>query len=96
VPHRDLYEKKTSPPSNWNFEHKWFFLPDYPEEPPQLLIDAKASMPDHVLSFTQCILDAIPDADIVSYEVLSDGYVETPPNVHACGEYSIEAIIKKR
>ena len=28
VPHRDLYEKKIAPPSNWNHEHKWFWLPE--------------------------------------------------------------------
>jgi ubiquinone/menaquinone biosynthesis C-methylase UbiE len=85
VPHRDLYERKESPPSNWNQEHKWFFIP---ENIP--------SMPYHVTSLRQCILDAIPDPDIISYEVLSEGFVEAPPHVHASGEYSIEAIIRKR
>ena len=26
VPHRDLYEKKRFPPSNWNHDHKCFWL----------------------------------------------------------------------
>jgi SAM-dependent methyltransferase len=81
VPHRDMYEKKKSPPSRWNHEHKWFFLPEQVEP-----------MSDHVLSLRRCIFDAIPNPDIVSFEILRDGYVDSPHNVHACGEYSIEAI----
>ena len=87
VPHRDMYEKKESPPSQWNHEHKWFFLPQLPGVTP---------LPPGVLALHAVIQEAIPDPEIVSYEVLSEGYVETPPNYHACGEYSIEAIIRKR
>lgn len=85
VPHRNLYEKKESPPSYWNQEHKWFFLPFH-----------IGPMPSHVLSLGECISGAIPDPDIVSYEILMEGYVESPTNEHACGEYSIEAIIRKK
>ena len=85
VPHRDMYEKKESPPSKWNHEHKWFYLPENVEP-----------MSNRVLGLKNCILAAIPDPDIVSFNVLSDGFKESPPNVHACGEYSIEAIIRKR
>lgn len=88
VPHRDLYEKKQQPPSNWNLEHKWFFLPES-EEPPG------------TLNFRKVIGDAIPldlrgCAELVSYKVLDHGWVSLPPNQHSAGEYSIEAIIKKK
>lgn len=82
VPHRDLYEKKTVLPSNWNPEHKWFFLPD-------------RSDPPYTLGLNYLISLALPGANVVSFRVLDEGYVEYPPNVHALGEYSIEAIIKK-
>ena len=88
VPHRDMYEKKESPPSKWNQEHKWFFLPY--RDPHQSIVAPS------VLFLNSCILEAIPDADIVSYEVLSEGYIESPPHVHSCGEYSIEAVVRKR
>jgi SAM-dependent methyltransferase len=82
VPHRDLYERKDQPPSNWNWQHKFFFLPDK-EEPPG------------VLSLQAVINRAIPNANILSLRVLNDGWEERPKTVHATGEYSIEAIVKK-
>jgi SAM-dependent methyltransferase len=85
VPHRDMYEKKSQPPSNWNHEHKNFFVPE-PLSPPL----------DHVFCLKHVIFEAIPYADLISYTVLDEGYVETPSNTHACGEYSIEAIVRKR
>ncbi len=33
VPHRDLYEKRSTLPSRWNKDHKRFYLPD-DDEPP--------------------------------------------------------------
>lgn len=82
VPHRDLYEKKRLLPSNWNFDHKSFWLPESEESP-------------HTKSLKKTILTAIPSADIVVFRVLNDGYLRLPNNVHPVGEYSIEAIIKK-
>ena len=82
VPHRDLYEKKKTLPSRWNFDHKSFWLPEA-EEPPD------------TRSLKGSILEAIPNANIVSFEVLKDSWVPKPQNQHSCGEYSIEAIIKK-
>ena len=61
VPHRHLYEKRTELPSKWNEDHKHFFLPDT-EEPPC------------TLSLRKVILDAIPDANIVSFRTLDEGY----------------------
>lgn len=82
VPHRDLYEKKKNLPSKWNFEHKSFWLPETGEAP-------------DTYGFKEIILKAIPDADIVSFEVLQNGWEPLPANQHSVGEYSIEAIIKK-
>lgn len=83
VPHRDLYEKKKVPPSNWNFDHKTFWLPDSSDHP-------KTKSLKHV------IYEAIPNANIVSFGILDYGYdYSLPIHIHACGEYSIEAIIRK-
>lgn len=84
VPHRDLYEKKTTIPSRWNPDHKWFWLPDRDEAP-------------NTLSLQHLIERALPEGELVSLQVLDSGYDYTlPPHVHAVGEYSIEAIVRKR
>lgn len=83
VPHRDLYEKKRFPPSNWNPEHKYFWLPE-DEDPP-----ATKNLKKEVLL-------AIPNANIVQFRVLDDGYdYSLENNEHAIGEFSIECIVKK-
>ena len=83
LPHRDLYEKKKMLPSNWNEDHKYFWLPD-DEEPPC------------TKSLRKEILAAIPNADIVYLEVMKHDYVESfNLEGHPAGEYSIEAVIKK-
>jgi len=92
VPHRDLYEKKKSLPSYWNDEHCRFWLPD-DEQPPGTLCLKKE------------MLLALPNADIVSYRVLDEGYCDNSKpgpdgneffgHNHPCGEYAIEMIVKK-
>lgn len=93
VPHRDLYEMKRTLPSNWNKEHCRFWLPDGEDPPNTLCLKTE-------------ILLAIPEANIISYRVLADGYqnnCEPGPDgrvhfldfKHPSGEYAIEAIIKK-
>lgn len=82
VPSRTLYEKKPQPPSHWNHEHKWFWLPDE-DDPPGCL------------NFRRIITEAIPSATIVSFEILNEGWIDVGPLQHSCGEYSIEAIIRK-
>lgn len=82
VPHRDLYEKKKELPSRWNFDHKSFWLPESVEPP-----DTR--------SLKGTILEAIPNANIVSFNVLDEGWLPKPEDEHSTGEYSIEAIIKK-
>jgi SAM-dependent methyltransferase len=84
VPHRDMYEKKTTLPSTWNPDHKWMWLLDRDEEP-------------HTLGLEHVIRRAgLPGAEVVSLKILDEGYdYSLPADVHAVGEFSIEAIIKK-
>ncbi len=82
VPHRDLYEKRTTLPSRWNGEHKTFWLPE-------------AGEPPCTRGLKETIMQAVPNADIVSFRVLDEGCIPTPSHKHATGEYSIEAIIRK-
>lgn len=83
VPHRDLYEKKKQLPSNWNHDHKTFWLPDRAEPP-------------HTHCFKDVILKAIPDANIISYQILNAGFdYSLRADQHSVGEYSIEAVVQK-
>jgi SAM-dependent methyltransferase len=85
VPHRDLYEKKTTLPSRWNGDHKTFWLPDRTEPPV-------------TLSLNDCVKETIcrfAKAEIVSLRVLDENYVSNGPDKHSSGEFSIEIIIKK-
>ncbi len=84
VPHRDLYEKKTTLPSNWNTDHKCFFMPKFDELPCTLGLES-------------LIHAALPKD---SYEIVyvlecNEGHTITDPEVHSDGEYSIEAVIRK-
>lgn len=82
VPHRDLYEKRAQPPSRWNGEHKWFFLPEK-DEPPRCL------------SLMRVLNQILPVARM-THAVLQDGWHDVGPDRHSPGEYSIEAILWKR
>lgn len=82
VPHRDMYEKRKTLPSKWNPDHKTFWLPDTEESPV-------------TKSLMKTIMTAIPNANVVSFTVLDEGFVSNGPDSHSEGEYSIEAIIKK-
>jgi len=83
VPHRDLYEKRKTLPSQWNGEHKWFWLPEESESP-------------CTISLKGLLNKAIPDGEILSLKVLSDGYDHSlPVNAHPVGEFSIEVIVRK-
>lgn len=85
VPHRDLYEKKSQPPSRWNPDHKWFFLPDQ-DDPPRTL---------SLLRILNDILPIEARGEVASFEVLKGGWEDVGPYQHSVGEYSIEAIIRK-
>jgi SAM-dependent methyltransferase len=84
VPHRNLYEKTKTLPSNWNSEHKWFRLPDRAEAP-------------HTLSLEDVIRRAdLAGVEAVSLRVLDEGYDhKLPADVHPEGELSIEAILRR-
>lgn len=82
VPHRDRYEKKNTLPSYWNHDHKWFWLPEESEAP-------------CTIGLKSLCAKILPQADLVSLTVLDEGWVETEPNEHAVGEFSIEIILKK-
>jgi SAM-dependent methyltransferase len=84
IPHRDFYEKKTNLPSNWNTDHKCFFMPYFDELP-------------CAIGLQSLIESALPQGDyeIVYIQECNEGHTITDPNVHSDGEYSIEAVIKK-
>jgi SAM-dependent methyltransferase len=82
VPHRDLYEKRRFLPSQWNPDHRYFWLPDE-EDPPC------------TRSLRKEITEAIPNGKILELRVLDDGYDHLDPKEHPIGEYSIEAVVKK-
>jgi len=82
VPDRDLYEKKLALPSQWNSDHKRFFLLDR-DEPP----DTKGLL--------QLIDTAVPEANIVTARRCDSGHTIVDPRIHSDGEYSIEVILRK-
>lgn len=82
APHCDMYEGKRTLPSVWNIEHAVMFHP-YEAFPPD------------VLCLRDTFLEACQDAEILSYDVLSEGWYPPAPKQHAPGEYSIELIARK-
>lgn len=82
LPHRDLYEKKNTLPSRWNYDHKHFFLLDRDEQPDTI----------GLLPLIERILD---NYEIVYAKECSEGHTITAPDIHSNGEYSLEAVIKK-
>jgi SAM-dependent methyltransferase len=82
IPHRDLYEKKKSLPSNWNPGHRTMFLVDRDEAP-------------DTVGVTGLIARTLPDAEVIYVKECSEGHTITDPNVHSDGEYSIEFVLRK-
>ncbi|MCA9400223.1 MAG: hypothetical protein KC713_01250, partial [Candidatus Omnitrophica bacterium] len=82
VPHRDFYEKKKYLPSNFNPDHKHFYLPDRDESP-----DTKGIKP--------LIERSLENFEIIYIKECSEGHTITDPNLHSDGEYSIEAVVRK-
>jgi SAM-dependent methyltransferase len=83
VPHRNLYEKKTTLPSRWNTDHKHFFLLDKDEEP-------------CTIGIVPLIKRSISEFEIVYAKECSEGHTITNPQIHSNGEYSIEVVVKKK
>ena len=69
VPHRDLYEKKLAPPSRWNRDHKYFFLPDRNELP-------------STLGLLPILKVALKKFQIEYIKVCSEGHTITDPLIH--------------
>ena len=82
LPHRELYEKKKTLPSNWNPDHKHFFVENNHEPP-------------HTLGLRQLIKETLTGYEIIYVKVCDEGHTITDPNIHSDGEYSIEAVIRK-
>lgn len=83
LPHRDLYEKKTTLPSRWNYGHRHFFLLDRDELPNTL----------GILPLIRRVMDGY---EIIYAKECSEGHLITDPAIHSNGEYSIEVVIKKK
>jgi SAM-dependent methyltransferase len=81
IPHRDLYERKKTLPSNWNLDHRWFYLP-FACEPP------------HTFS-VEGILLATGIKEYWDIQVIDTATNKDKPEEHSNGEFSIEVIIKK-
>ncbi len=82
IPHRDLFEKRKTLPSQWNNDHKRFFLLDRDEEP-----DTIGAIP--------LIARTLSAYEIEYAKVCDAGYIDHGPNSHSNGEYSIEVVLKK-
>jgi len=82
IPHRELYEKKKTLPSNFNDDHKHFFLLDRDEFP-----DTVGILP--------LIARTLNNYEIIYAKECSYGYTESEKRDINSGEYSIEVIIRK-
>lgn len=81
IPHRDWYERKKTLPSQWNGDHKYFYLPDISEPP------CTFSLVDIIHQATECNF---------ALSTINTNTNDDKPNEHANGEFSIEAIIYKK
>lgn len=82
IPHRDLYEKKKTLPSRFNYDHKHFFLPYNDEAPDTIGVES-------------LIKRTLKNYEIIYIKECNEGYKSTSPEEHSTGEFSIEAVIKK-
>ena len=92
VPHRNLFECRKTLPSAGNKNHRWFFLLDRNEEPV-------------TLGLVPLVASVCPDSELIYAKTCDEGYsVRFQPfkdnpaviQVIANGEFSIEAVWKKR
>lgn len=88
VPHQHLYERKEMPPSNWNHEHRTFWVPH--GRPASERVHGR-------WAFLPTLSEVVPPhpQTHISFRILDEGWEFVPPDVHARGEYSIEAILRK-
>ena len=83
LPHRDLYEKKRALPSRWSPHHRRFFLIDE-NDPPD------------TVGIVPLLNKSISGFEIIYVKECREGHTITDPEIHSDGEYSIEAVIRKR
>ena len=82
IPHRDLYEKKTTLPSRFNPNHTAFFLIER-DEPPD------------TIGIVPLIQRTLSNFEIVYAKQCDEGHTITDPMIHSDGEFSIEVVIRK-
>ncbi len=82
IPHRDLYEKKTTLPSRWNEDHKHFFLLDKDEKP-------------DTIGIIPLIQRTLTNYEVIYAKECKEGHTITAPEVHSDGEFSIEVVMRK-
>ena len=83
LPHRDLYEKKKALPSNWNPDHKHFFLIDRDEAP-------------DTIGLVPLLHRTLSNFKLIYAKECKEGHTITDPARHSDGEYSIEAVVQKQ
>jgi SAM-dependent methyltransferase len=82
IPHRDLYEKKSTLPSRFNPNHTAFFIIEK-DEPP------------NTIGIVPLIHRTLSNFEIVYAKQCDEGHTKTDPLIHSDGEYSIEVVIRK-
>lgn len=84
IPHRDVYEKRTTLPSRWNPDHKTFWLIDKSEPP-------------CTFGIIPTITNNLTDYIIHSVSLQQDGTTnQDKPDEHCHWECSIEIILQKK
>ena len=83
LPHRDLYEKKKNLPSRFNDDHMHFFLPE------------EEDLPD-TLGLVPLMKRVLGDIEVVYCKVCDEGYVNPGDDLPSEGEFSIEAVVRKK
>jgi SAM-dependent methyltransferase len=83
IPHRELYEKRNTLPSQWNPDHKHFFLLEK-DDPPD------------TIGILSLIERTLTHYEIIYAKVCSEGHTISDPTIHSDGEYSIEIVIRKK
>lgn len=83
LPHRDLYEKKKNLPSNFNKDHKFFYLL------------GEEDLPD-TKDILKVIDESVTDYELVYAKVCDENYSSSGNEQSSTGEYSIEIVIQKK
>lgn len=82
LPHRDLYEKKATLPSRFNYDHVHFFLPDKDEAP-------------DTIGLVPLVEKTLDNIEIIYSKVCDEGYINPGDELPSEGEFSIEVVVRK-